>query len=165
MDDLEDVKWLRARSTFSIYQRILQVDVKKALGILFVLLMLGLSWSIAWAFKLRAWSDTNITPFATENLPVAWPRGPVSLLSEIYAPIKVPITQASVTGLDMKEYVVINTTWTTPLKKEVLILDVDTRSLDSETQFLHNESVPWDMLDNQGAGLLNHYMYCKYWHC
>lgn len=116
-------------------------------------------WFLAVAWLLGA------NPYATASADVtpfhAMDASPSSLLKELYAPIKIPITSRNITASDGRRYSMSDVIWDKPLKNKVLILDVDTRSFNADGQFLHNGTVPWDVLDNKSAGLFNHYTYCE----
>ncbi|KAF1840156.1 uncharacterized protein K460DRAFT_322505 [Cucurbitaria berberidis CBS 394.84] len=56
------------------------------------------------------------------------------------------------------------TTWTKPLGKRVLIVDIDTRVPTGENQILNPDRLDWEHLDMHGGGLvsnaiINHYLY------
>jgi hypothetical protein len=120
---------------------------------LFLAVILALAWFLS--PRLHSSLPQDLTPFNTMDASTS------SLLRELYAPMKIPLLSRVITASNGKQYTLSNVTHETPLKNQVLILDIDNRPFDEEGQILHNETVPWDKLDQQSAGLLNHYTYCK----
>lgn len=56
--------------------------------------------------------------------------------------------------------------WTKPLKKKVLIVDIDTREPSGDNQILNSAKMDWEKLDVSGGelvsnGIMNHYLYGK----
>ncbi|KAF2872362.1 hypothetical protein BDV95DRAFT_381883 [Massariosphaeria phaeospora] len=50
---------------------------------------------------------------------------------------------------------------TAPLGRDICILDVDTRSFDSEDQIFHGPDFDWPKLESYSGGIMNHYMYAR----
>ena len=84
------------------------------------------------------------------------------LISELYKHIKLPITAESF--IDQRGNRFDNggrNSWNTPIGKEILIVDIDTR-IPLET----SRKMDWETVQASGSGLLtvshiNHFLYCK----
>lgn len=154
--NIDTFKWQTHRSRLDRLKDTLQSYTWIFLALLLIL-VLFLGWVLG--RKLHAVSFVGITP-SHATTPFHATDSPSSLLEELYGSIKIPISTPIITTSNRKEYTYSEAIWQKPLKNQVLILDIDNRKLDSDGQFLHNETVSWDKLDNQASGLLNHYTYC-----
>jgi len=150
--DVTNMKFTKSRNRPSRYLS----NPRTHTLILSILLLLVGSYSVWQTFHPTTTLSRVFTADALISDKSAWP---LSLLAELYAPIIVPIGQQSFKASDGKEYTIKDGYWNSALKNEILILDMDNRNLDTEAEFLHDETLAWDQVNNPASGLLNHYAY------
>ncbi|KAH8703180.1 hypothetical protein BGW36DRAFT_312173 [Talaromyces proteolyticus] len=81
------------------------------------------------------------------------------LIPLLYKPFVHPVDASKFVNHDGQTYELTEPPrFTEPLGKKVLILDVDTRPLNGEGGML-NETMQYDSITHQTAGMLNHYLY------
>ncbi|KAK4107464.1 hypothetical protein N656DRAFT_720002 [Canariomyces notabilis] len=96
--------------------------------------------------------------------------GPVGLgeaISALYEPIKLPVTARTYTDQRGKKFDVGGAEyWNQPLRKEVLIVDMDTRDPGGENGISSTGKIDWESVKAEGPGLLtvahvNHFLYSQ----
>jgi hypothetical protein len=107
-------------------------------------------------------------PSASPNYQPPLPHSFCAILSELYRPIKVPVTATSYTDQLGKEFGSGGRNyWNTSLAKDLLVVDIDTRSpAGRDGVFDTTTKMDWERVKPSGAGLLtlahlNHYIYCE----
>lgn len=83
------------------------------------------------------------------------------LIRTIWAPLLHPITAENFTYDDEVYQRKGPPRFTKPLGKKVLILDVDSRTLDSEGMLMNKKPQGWMQLKASSAGFMGHWMYGK----
>lgn len=89
---------------------------------------------------------------------------PLALLKELYHPMKVPITQESFqhyNGSIYETYNISRVNWKSPLGKQVLIIDMDDRPMDTKEHIFHKETMLWEDASGHASSMLDHYSYGK----
>lgn len=89
------------------------------------------------------------------------------LVSELYEPIKLPVTAESF--VDQRGNRLDNggrKYWKKPLGKDILIVDIDTRLPSGTNDVFNGTKMDWEAVQASGSGLLtvshvNHFFYCK----
>ncbi|OCK73549.1 hypothetical protein K432DRAFT_312588 [Lepidopterella palustris CBS 459.81] len=129
-----------------------------SVGLVLLIFTLGL-------FAYRSPSRIPVFPGSTHvevSIPNA-PTGPISIqevLRLLYAPLKLSPTEASFTDEDGTVYnLPEKPMYETLLKKDILILDLETRPLDKKNQLMNEGKFNWKTLDGLSGGVLNHYTY------
>ncbi|KAJ4294909.1 hypothetical protein N0V88_005148 [Collariella sp. IMI 366227] len=121
-------------------------------------------------FVLRSGSVdvSGIRVFGNGASHVSYNRDSFSgLLYELYKPIKLPVTAKHYT--DQRGFVFGTSGrvhWTTPLGKDILVVDIDTRKPDGENEIFSEKQMHWDSAEAKGPGLLsishiNHFLYAQ----
>ncbi|KAK3306353.1 uncharacterized protein B0T15DRAFT_527022 [Chaetomium strumarium] len=104
--------------------------------------------------------------FPNDQLPL--PHNFGDIVSELYKPIKLPVTATSYMDQRGKEFGNGGRNyWNTSLEHAILIVDIDTRSPDRQNGVFNGASkMDWEKVQPSGAGLLtlahlNHYIYSQ----
>ncbi len=90
-----------------------------------------------------------------------------NVVYELYRPIKLPVTAESYT--DQRGNRLDNggrSYWKTPMGKNILIVDIDTRLPGGENEVFNDTKMDWGGVKPWGSGLLtvshvNHFFYCE----
>lgn len=89
------------------------------------------------------------------------------LMSELYKPIKLPVTAKDYTdqrgkkfGNGGRQY------WNEPMGTDILIIDIDTRKPNRKNQVFNARKMDWETVQASGSSLLtvahmNHFTYCE----
>ncbi|KIW01491.1 uncharacterized protein PV09_06971 [Verruconis gallopava] len=124
----------------------------------------------AWTWFLSSYRvDVHETLSHVSNIPAAGifsqPKEITyrDALQALYRPMRIPIkAEQFIDSVDGTIYPINNSapSWSSPLGKEICIVDIDTRALDEENH-LFNEWFNWQQLDGVSNGMLNHYIYAS----
>ena len=83
-----------------------------------------------------------------------------SVLSALFAPLKIPITAPSWTDSDGKVFKISpDPVWTQPLGKRLCIIDIDTRPLNDTDEIMNMGAFNWTQFGATSAGMMGHYLY------
>ncbi|OKL57913.1 hypothetical protein UA08_06441 [Talaromyces atroroseus] len=130
-----------------------------------LVLVLVTFFVIFFAYNSPSLGDSNIlSSYSLEDIkPSSDPRHSDlrRLIPQIYKPFIHPITAESFIGDNNVEYKLTQPPrFTKPLGRNVLLLDVDTRSLDGEGGMMRDE-IDYHALTPHTAGMLGHYLYVR----
>jgi hypothetical protein len=90
----------------------------------------------------------------------------------LYEAIRHPISDSTYTDAYDKVFEVHPEApwWKEPLRDQVLILDIDTRSPNGKNELWNDERLNWEAMESEGDGgmvsasFMNHFIYCKLYH-
>jgi hypothetical protein len=99
-------------------------------------------------------------PYTEVNAPPNVSSSMITVIRELYRPIALPITAQNFTDEDGDVYQLpAEPRFNKPLGKKVLILDIDSRPLNSPGQLMNKEKLEWHNMRPLSAGMLSHYMF------
>lgn len=99
-------------------------------------------------------------PYTEVNAPPNVSSSMITVIRELYRPIALPITARNFTDEDGDVYQLpAEPRFNKPLGKKVLILDIDSRPLNSPGQLMNKGKLEWHNMRPLSAGMLSHYMF------